>query len=252
MNPPDVVAFFLKGDYATLVQALPAPAPNANANPDQDSSTKPESVPTPAIVEKTGVPESPASDLSKAKRFIPSTVFYVEKGKREYKTKRWVTRPRLEIIGQDKALCERANALHTTIFDATGPLPAGEGKITVYIGLSKDLSPIRSKLMPQANDGSWSYWTNWNGRREFTQATVFILTDRMKDQEAHHALARSFMGAIGFPDESKEYKESLLNPDNQSAELSPIDKRVISFLYKHTPPGIGREALLMQLTQHWQ
>lgn len=251
-EPTRRVAFFLKGDYATLVQALPSPA--LTATTPSDSISSPESAPAspPAVIEKTPVTESPAADLAKAKRFIPSTVFYVEKGKREYKTKRWATRPRLEIIGQDKALADSANALHATIFDAAGPLPAGEGKITVYIGPAKELAPIRSKLLPDANNDSWSYWTNWNAKREFTQATIFILTDRMNDQEARHALARCFMSASGFPDDSKEYKESLLNPDNQSAELSLIDKRAISFLYRHTSPGIGRESLLTQLTRHWQ
>lgn len=251
-EPTRRVAFFLKGDYATLVQALPPPVLTATTPSDPVSSHESTPASLPAVTEKTAVTESSAADLTKAKRFIPSTVFYVEKGKREYKTKRWATRPRLEIIGQDKALADSANALHATIFDAAGPLPVGEGKITVYIGPAKELAPIRSKLLPDANNDSWSYWTNWNAKRELTQATIFILTDRMDDHEARHALARCFMSAVGFPDDSKEYKESILNPDNQAADLAPIDKRVISFIYKNTPPGIGREALLTQLTQHWK
>ncbi|MBW8780530.1 MAG: hypothetical protein JF599_01385 [Verrucomicrobia bacterium] len=243
------VAFFLKGDHATFVQPLPSSASTpANAT---IVSTE-EALPPSDMAGKTDPNAPVAADLAKAKRFVPDVVFYVEKGKREYLSKRWVTRPRLELISQDKSLSATATALYEVIFEAAGPLPPGENKITVYLGPAKELTPIRNKLSPQMKENTWSYWTNWNAKREFTQATIFILTDRMDDYAARHALARCFMGAVGFPDTSKEYKESILNPDNQAGELSPIDKRVISFIYKNTAPGIGREALLAQLSQHWK
>lgn len=242
-EPTRRVAFFLKGDYATLVQVLPASAePPATVAPDE----------TVAAGEKNNAQEPVAADLAKAKRFLPSTVFYVEKGKREYMTKRWATLPRLELISKDKELSSVATALHAAIFEAAGPLPPGENKITVYLGPAKELIPIRNKLSPQTKDTTWSYWTSWNSKREFTQATIFILIDRMDDQESRHALARCFMSAVGFPDDSKEYNESILNPDNNAADLSPIDKRAISFLYRHTTPGIGRTALIEQLNRHWK
>jgi len=239
------VGFFLKGESATFVYTMPAdaaaPAPAA-------SSVSPAS-PAPDAAAGT---EPIAGDLAKAKRFVPSVVYHVEKGVKENKTKRWVKLPKLEIVSKDTELAAFTTALNTAIFAAAGPLPQGDEKVMVYIGPSKELIPLRKKLIPQSGNDNWDYWNRWNGKREFTSASIFILTDRMSPQEARQALARSLMGVAGFPDDSREYKESILYPDSQAVELAPIDKRLIAFIYKHTEPGIGREALIAELNKHWQ
>jgi hypothetical protein len=236
------VGFFLKGPYATFVYTMPANAAAPAVTPEPVTPT-PEAVPVTGPV---------VSDLAKAKRFVPSVVYHVQKGTKENKTKRWVKLPKLEIKTKDMELAAFTTALHTAIFAAAGPLPPGDGKVSVYIGPAMELLPVRKKLIPQSGNDNWNYWTNWNEQRELTGASIFILTDRMSPQEARQALARCLMGVAGFPDDSREYKESILYPDRQAVELAPIDKRLISFIYKHTEPGIAREALFAKLNQYWQ
>jgi hypothetical protein len=245
-EPTRRVGFFLKGEFATFVHPLPtAQQATESVTPDTGPST--------AAATAFPVLAGPmAADLDKAKRFVPSVVYHVEKGTKEYKTKRWMKFPRLEIVGKDPELTALATKLHTTIFEAAGPLPAGEGKIVVYIGPAKELVPVRKKILPQSTDQSWSNWSNWNTSRELTGGVIFIITDRMDIPEARRALAQSFMCVVGFPDQSREYRESILHPESRAYELAPIDKRLISFIYKHTEPGLGREALLAKMSQYWQ
>lgn len=249
------VGFFLKGPHATFVYTMPFPPGASDPDPDKVLSPQPP-VPASASATPSDTPSpktAPAAgDLAKAKRFVPSVVYHTEKGTREYKTKRWVTLPVLEIVSKDAELTAFTTALHATIFSAAGPLPKGEGKLTVYIGPAKEVVPVRKKLLPQSGDSNWFYWSYWNTKRECTGGLVFITTDRMNPREARRALARSLMGVVGFPDESREYRESIMHPDNESEELALIDKRMISFIYKHTEPGIGREALLEAMNTQWQ
>ena len=236
------VGFFLKGPYATFVHTLTTAdiaetAATAPASNQEDKSTK---------------TASTAGDLAKAKRFVPSVVYHVEKGVREYKTKRWAARPLLEITSKESELSAFATSLNNAIFTAAGPLPEGKGKLTIYIGPAKDVIPVRKKIAPQSGDANWFYWSHWNPNREFTDGFIFIVSDRMSVQEAKRALAVCLMGVAGFPDESREYRESIMHPEIKSTELAPIDKRMISFIYKHTEPGISREALLTAMNAHWE
>lgn len=252
-EPTARVGFFLKGPYATFVYTMPNSAtadnPSTGTGPPQESSIPAQPIPP---ADSSAKPTRVAGDLAKAKRFVPSVVYNVKKGVRETKTKRWVARPLLEIVSKDQELIEFVTAFDAAVFAAAGPLPQGKGKVTVYIGPAKEVAPVRKKLLPQSGDSEWFYWSYWNPKREFTGALVFIVTDRMNAEEARRALARCLMGVSGFPDESREYRESILHPDTRTIKLAPIDERLISFIYKHTEPGIGRDALLAKMNTHWQ
>ena len=182
-------------------------------------------------------------------------VFYVERGKKEYRTKRWLQRPVLEIKGSEKEpeLAAFTRGLFNSIFAAAGDgLPQGTKPLTVYLGTARDLVPIRQKLIAnQPPADAWTYNLWWApDQREITNGVIFILTDRLDDKEARRALVKSLMGSAGFPDESREYRDSVLYPESKATELSPADQALIKLLYR-TTPGLGREALLKEITAHW-
>jgi hypothetical protein len=248
------VGFFLKGPTATFIHTLTSATETTDVTPV--STPLPASAATatdsPLAVTSSTLTASTSADLAKAKRFVPSVVYHVEKGVREYKTKRWATLPLLEIVSKETELSAFATSLNNAIFTAAGPLPAGKGKLTIYIGPAKDVIPVRKKIAPQSGDANWFYWSHWNGNREFIDGSIFIVSDRMSAQEAKRALAVCLMGTAGFPDESREYRESIMHPDSKSTELALIDKRMISFIYKHTEPGIAREAMLTSMNANWE
>ena len=239
--PTRRVGFFIKGENATFVYTLPESvlsAPEFRDTPESEN----------VVVNKPSL-----NEVERAKRFIPDATFALKDGKREYNITRWTTLPRLEIVSKDAGLTSQANDLHASIFKAAGPLPPGEGKITVYAGPAKELTKLRNKLAGKVKEGSWSFWTTVNPSNEITEGTVFVITDRLTVQSARRALARGMMGVVGFPSESREEISSIQNPENGRIDLDIPDQRMITFIYKHTKPGpITREELLEKIARDWR
>jgi len=185
---------------------------------------------------------------SSLKTFVCDVVYKVEEGDRDSKARRWTTMPKIHINaeGVDPKMVK-------DIFEKNYNLALGQakpgGEVFIHIGKRADLHEIAEDYGLDLN-GSWQYWTWWNGKSEINKAVILIASDRKEDID--RLISLTCIRSLGIPSSSKKRYESILSEKFEDAkQLTPFDQHLIKFYYTQVPPGITRGNLRPIIENDW-
>lgn len=190
---------------------------------------------------------------AKLKRFVEDVTYVVESGDKESYSKRWLFAPKVSVSSSDPVLKTYAETSVAAIckdakLETPGTLP-----LTVYIGPSKDLLAIAAardrKIELQSGHG---YWIWWNDDRSIRDAVVFLCTDKLSGNKAQDALLTDLLGAFGLVSKSREFDETALSAkDGIFTSPSALDRKTVSFIYSHVPPGTSKPEFRKLFETRW-
>jgi len=185
-------------------------------------------VPPAVAVAATPAPVS----VGVAKRFAVSVLYETNSyyGRLDHKTKRWAGLPNLEIDSDDATLGDFARSAFDDIAHAAGLTLPTTQKITVHIGNSERLMPLRQKLVPAATpSATWSWSRTLDKEDNVLSGRIFIPTDLVPESVAKRTVLRCLLFVFGFPGPSTEVRDSIFDPGVNVSTLGMADRQLISF-----------------------
>lgn len=102
------------------------------------------------------------------------------------------------------------------------------------------------------NDGFFNI--HWNGWHQIDRAIVLI-RDEVFGRKRRHFMYEEITQAMGLANDSPLYKDSVFfakgSNGGKAQGYSPMDRRLIRFVYEHLSPGDKPEDVLRAFNQYW-
>jgi hypothetical protein len=173
---------------------------------------------------------------------------------RQAKTTRWLALPKLEITSSSPALKDFAQRSFASFAQAAGLTTQGEGVFHVLIGSVREFAEtdiVRRKQPNFVGPDAYFYWQNRD--QSLKEVLVFVKVIADKSEEYHqHALFHDMLAGFGFMKSSQQFPDSTFGSSNAfDLQLSPLDNLLLSFTYKHLPPGAQSSDVTKLLKLHW-
>lgn len=237
------VATFIPADQAYLQQWKPAAAP-ANA---------PAAKPDPADAKDAKAEER------KANRALEDSVFPKWRDGIAFG---WKAKPTLKLTSNDAELGKHVETVFEQLCQAAG-LQAGGANLVleVHLGTLDEIKTLRAaETTPAAERGAIAYYVETDADHALTRAAIYQATDRYDKDHRPHAradLITYLLQSFGLADYTRglEKTESSLafdmSADPGPEALTELDKKLLTFLYKHLPPGTKKADFGRIFRKNW-
>lgn len=261
---------------APVVTAKPPPAPRPL--PPPTLPPPPPLPPPPASLAAPPppplLPPVPSSDERAKERLWVTQIAlrseFAEVGKsRVGVVARWTAPIRLSVMQGDSAvradLLALIPKLNETLEPAGAPIRVvedGDGSATlkVYYARSDALPGIaRANGFEYVAGNDGYFHTFWNDAFHIQRAFVLLATDKLRGRSLRHFTCEEVTQSLGLANDSSLFADSIFygNGSEQDTmeklptELSPRDKKLLSFLYSHLQPGDDATKLGRAFDAHW-
>jgi len=190
-----------------------------------------------------------AVDAALVKEWARQVTLDVEFGRPDGRVGRWATSPTLSVIQGSAA--DRADLvdLLPVLDELIAPLaiePVSDGDesadIEVYFAPLASFDAIAADNQFTYVRGNWGYfYTFWNDGAELTKAYILLANDVLMGSELRHFTFEETTQSLGLGADSPIFADSIFfadGDDGGSAQaLSPLDRRLVRFLYTHLEAG---------------
>ncbi len=101
------------------------------------------------------------------------------------------------------------------------------------------------------------FFVQWNGKFEIISAIVLIAEDKLSGRALSHFVLEEVVQTMGLVGDSKRFSKSIfyesapLSRFGTSTRLSPLDRKLIGFLYQHVPAGSVAIEVGQLFEKHW-
>lgn len=171
---------------------------------------------------------------------------------------RWAALPKLRLNSDDPELGKFAEAAFNEVCQITGLKP-GPGELTaeIHIGPHEKMKKLVTKEKESINirEGA-SYYVFWDEKHQVERTLILLSMDKFDKDVCRHYIINYMLQTFGLGDFTKELKPedgSPLSWDYSGAQtMSPLDRKMLEFLYKHVPCGADRSDLRSLFRKHWQ
>ncbi|MDF3130856.1 hypothetical protein P0Y35_16715 [Kiritimatiellaeota bacterium B1221] len=188
---------------------------------------------------------TPLSDS--LKRFVYNVCMY---DKRD--STRWLMRPRVTVYSENGGIKKSVETAVRVNLSKVLPGPEGDGILNIHIGDNDYLNKVGQEMYDKKIfDPDPIYYMFWSNRDySLKKMLLFVSTESKVDRKKLLGLA-AINGLGLFPyDDGKE--ESILSYENKDyQEMTPLDERLLVFLYKAIPPGSNRKEISDILDKQW-
>ena len=197
---------------------------------------------------------------------VVSVLTRSEYGDRRRRVVRWVTSPRLAIIGgtaAEQALARAVAAELSAALSAASGLEIVEVSDPEEADMRLFLGP-RPALEAAARQEGFSYitgnnamfWASWNRRGEIWRATILVSTDASRSvSRTRHLLLEEMTQALGMMNDSPRFPESVFFETSAAygtAEtLGRLDRKTVALLYAHLPTNARPCRVRRAYRRHW-
>jgi hypothetical protein len=208
-----------------------------------------------------GAPE----DLTKVRAWVEAVTLGPEFGGDGKITARWTKPIGLSVMKGDQAARKDMLDLLPTLNEALTPAGAPisvledgdpSADLKVYFTELAEFDAIGQQHGFPYVQGNWGYfYMFWNGNREIQQGYVLIATDMLSGSSLRHFTFEEVTQVLGLSNDSGLFPDSIFYSDGSdggaATELSPLDRKLLSFFYKHVPPGSDKVKLGQAFDAHW-
>jgi hypothetical protein len=204
-----------------------------------------------------------AVDAEQVKEWARQVTLDVEFGRPDGRVARWATSPTLSVIQGSAA--ERADLvdLLPVLDGLIAPLAievVADGDQTADIEVF--YAPLASFDAIAADNGfryvpgNWGYFYNfWSDDAELTKAYILLANDLLMGGELRHFTFEETTQSLGLGADSPIFANSIFFADGDDGgtaqALSPLDSRLVRFLYTHLEPGDDVVAFDAQFDAHF-
>lgn len=128
--------------------------------------------------------------------------------------------------------------------------------IEVHFAAKADLPTLalRHKIAAPKDDLGF-FWVNWDNRHVITKARVFLAGDRLMGKVLRHFALEEIAQSLGLTGDSAVFADSIFyqnGKDGGRAQLlSPLDRRLIRWLYRQAMPGDDAATINRKLAATW-
>jgi hypothetical protein len=204
-------------------------------------------------------------DRRKVRQWVETVALGPEFGGSGKIVARWTRPIRLSVMKGDqdvrKDMLDLIPALNETLRPAGAPLtvvgdrdPTAEMK--VYFAPLAEFDAISKANGFSYVKGNWGYfYTFWNNQRQIERAYVLIATE-LKGPKLRHFTFEEVTQALGLSNDSELFPDSIFYSNGKeggaATELSPLDRKLLSFFYTRVQPGFDRGRLGAAFDAHWR
>jgi hypothetical protein len=171
---------------------------------------------------------------------------------------RWEGIPTLRLNSKDPMLGKFAEDTFKDICTTAGLQPApGERVCEIHIGPNDVMKKLATKEKGgmSMRDGIF-YYVFWDDQKKLERTLVMLSADKFPEDEAKALLLTYLVQTFGLSDWTKEIEaseKSCLSWDYSGAQtMSDLDRKLLTFLYKHVPNGANRSELRTLFRKKWQ
>ena len=131
-----------------------------------------------------------------------------------------------------------------------------DARILVRCAPLDDLPRIANRHGFEYTVGNWGYFSiQRDTTHQILRAVVLIASDKLHGDSLRHFLLEEITQCLGPLNDSAIFEDSIFFSGNfrqgSPIALSPLDRRLLLFLYNHVPPGTKPEELLGIINEHW-
>ena len=124
---------------------------------------------------------------------------------------------------------------------------------TPYAKFKKVASEHGFEAVPN-NIGGFYIW--WNHRHEIERAVVLLSNDQLKNRALHHFTLEEISQSLGFAGDSARFEKSVFYENEEefgdAVQFSPLDKKLMCFIYTHVEAGTPPVELGLIMSEHWE
>lgn len=204
-----------------------------------------------------------AADPALAKEWARQVTLDVEFGRPDGRVARWVTAPSLSVM--EGTAAERADLLELVpVLDGLiAPLTIevvadgdASADIEVYYAPLSSFEDIAASNGFTYEPGNWGYFYNfWNDDTELVKAYILLANDLLVGDEMRHFTFEETTQSLGLGADSAIFADSIFFADGADGgtaqALSPLDERLVRFLYTHLGAGDDVTAFDAQFDAHF-
>jgi hypothetical protein len=209
-----------------------------------------------------GAPE----DLTKVRAWVETVTLGPEFGGDGKITARWAKPIGLSVMKGDQAarkdMLDLIPALNEALTPAGAPISLLEdgdpsAELKVYFTELSEFDAIGQQHGFPYVQGNWGYfYMFWNENREIQQGYVLLATDQLSGPSLRHFTFEEVTQVLGLSNDSELFPDSIFYSNGSdggaATELSPLDRKLLSFFYKHVPPGSDKVKLGQAFDAHWK
>ena len=115
--------------------------------------------------------------------------------------------------------------------------PAADSNVTVYFVPRKAFGGMVDRVRAVSPDVATGYYIAQAGDDGTTRSAIVMVGSDVADAERRAAIVHQIAHVVGLRGHSKSYPESVVVQSSLAAELAPIDRKALGFLYRHLKPG---------------
>lgn len=101
------------------------------------------------------------------------------------------------------------------------------------------------------------FFLRWDEKMALQESIVLIAEDELKGKRLRHFVLEEVAQSLGLGGDSKHFPKSIFYEDNlllrygTATRLTPIDRKLIAFLYQHVPTGAEAVEVGQLFEKHW-
>lgn len=205
-------------------------------------------------------------DRTKVRTWMETVALGTEFGRREERVVRWTKPIRLSVMQGDQAVRRDLIELVPLLNETLGPAGAG---ITV-VGDRDSRASMQVHFAPLdqfdaiARQNGFTYVRGnhgyfhlfWTPRWEIYRAVVLLATDKLSGTSLRHFTFEEITQALGLANDSPLFPDSIFYARGADGggvtNLSPLDRKLVGFLYTRLSPGDDRRKLRAAFDAHWR
>lgn len=211
----------------------------------------------------TGGSAGAPADLAKEKLWAEQVALGTEFGGSGQVIARWTKSPTLSVMQGTEAeradlydLVPRLNELLAPIsIDVVADADPG-ANIQVHFTSLAEFDGIGAANGFPVVAGNWGYfYMFWNGEHALTRTFVLIATDQLEGAQLRHFTFEETTQSLGLASDSSLFADSIFyasgSDGGDATELSPLDEKLVSFVYGALAPGDGKAELDAAFDASW-
>ncbi|MEJ7729291.1 MAG: DUF2927 domain-containing protein [Polyangiaceae bacterium] len=204
-----------------------------------------------------------AVDAALIKEWARQVALDAEFGRPDGRVARWVTSPTLSVIEGSPADRDDLLDLLPVLDELMAPLAIDvvadgdeSADIEVHFAPLSSFGGIAAANGFQYVPGNWGYFYSfWNEDTELTKAYILLANDLLMDDALRHFTFEETTQSLGLGADSPIFPDSIFFADGDDGgsalALSPLDSRLVRFLYTHLQPGDDLVAFDAQFDAHF-
>ncbi|MEI6715974.1 MAG: hypothetical protein WCO60_19665 [Verrucomicrobiota bacterium] len=167
--------------------------------------------------------------------------------------KRWTVVPDLIIEASSSGIKSFIQESFSSICFAANLSTESKLPFTVYVGTYAQLSKIAADKVPELKLIDQASWFSWNDDFTIRENVVFICTDKIPSDKLKSTILRTLLAGFGFTHSSSlNYPSNFSSTQKASATLTPLDKKILSFIYTQVPPGTDKKNFSEIVKSNWK